>query len=88
MTESSSDAATASSASPFVVLVFFQIGPDQIYLENLLRAVRAAPLPPGAPAYIGTYGPNANAADEAAGLPTGLWSACSTPSGRLRSAPR
>jgi len=73
MTESSSGEPSASSAAPFVVLFFFEIGPDQIYLENLLRAVRAAPLPPGAQAYIGTYGPNANAADEIVGLPTGRY---------------
>jgi hypothetical protein len=35
--------------------------------------VQAAPLPPGAPAYVGTYGPNFDAGARIAGLPTGRY---------------
>ena len=58
---------------PFVVLFFFQTGPDRSYLRNLLDAVRAAQVPANATVYVGTYGPNRDVARDIAELPNGRY---------------
>jgi hypothetical protein len=71
--DTTSAAGGTARSSPFVALLFFPIGPDRIYLGNLLEAVRAAAIPAGTTTYAGTYGPNREVANDIVELRNGSY---------------